>query len=56
MAGHLKENFGVSTTLTPGRNGIFEVRVNGTVVAKKTLDGFPDDTDVVRAVGAALAR
>ena len=40
--------------LVPGGRGIFEVRVNGAVVAKKTWDGFPTEQACVSAVGEAL--
>lgn len=42
--------------LVPGSGGIFEVAVDGKVVAKKGLLGFPDEQAVVKAVGAALKR
>ena len=42
--------------LIPGSGGIFEVAVDGKVVAKKGLSGFPSEQDVVKAVGAALKR
>ena len=42
--------------LVPGSGGIFEVAVDGKVVAKKGLTGVPSEDDVVKAVGAALKR
>ena len=42
--------------LVPGSGGIFEVAVDGKVVAEKGLSGFPSEQDVVKAVGAALRR
>ena len=42
--------------LVPGSGGIFEVAVDGKVVAKKGLTGFPSEDEVVKAVGAALKR
>ena len=42
--------------LVPGSGGIFEVAVDGKVVAEKGLSGFPNEQDVVKAVGAALRR
>ena len=42
--------------LVPGSGGIFEVSVDGAVVAKKGLTGFPSEQDVVKAVGGALKR
>lgn len=52
----LREEFGVEARLIPGRGGIFEVRVDDRVVAKKTFDGFPMEDEIVRAVAALLAR
>ena len=46
----------METELIPGSGGIFEVAVDGKVVAKKGLTGFPSEEDVVKAVGAALRR
>ena len=37
-----------------GSNGIFEVAVDGCVVACKTRSGFPEPEDVVNAVAQAL--
>ena len=42
--------------LVPGSGGIFEVAVDGKVVAKKGPTGFPSEQDVVKAVGTALKR
>ena len=42
--------------LVPGSGGIFEVAVDGRVVAKKGLTGFPSEQEVVQAVRAALKR
>jgi len=50
----LREELGVETTLVPGHRGIFEVRVDGAVVAKKSLDGFPRPEQIVEAVRSAL--
>jgi selenoprotein W-related protein len=46
----------VEADLIAGSGGIFEVAVNGKVVAKKGLTGFPSEHEVVKAVGAALKR
>lgn len=40
--------------LVRGHGGIFEVAVDGRVVAKKTFDGFPSEEEILRAVGEAL--
>jgi len=55
VAALLKKELAVSTTLIKGGGGMFEVAVDGAVVAKKTLSGFPKDRDVVEKVRAALA-
>jgi selenoprotein W-related protein len=52
----LREEFGVEARLIPGRGGIFEVRVDDHVVAKKTFDGFPMEDEIVQAVAGVLAR
>ena len=41
-------------SITPGGRGEFTVWVDKTTVARKTLDGFPDDADCLDAVRAAL--
>ena len=52
----LKQALGVESQLIPGSGGIFEVAVQGKVVAKKSMEGFPTEEDVVKAVGSALKR
>jgi selenoprotein W-related protein len=42
--------------LIPGSGGIFEVAVDGKVVAKKGKNGFPTEIEVVDAVRQALGR
>jgi selenoprotein W-related protein len=39
--------------LIQGSGGIFEVAVDGHVVARKSLGGFPSEKDVVDAVSKA---
>jgi selenoprotein W-related protein len=46
----------VDAKLVAGSGGIFEVAVDGKVVAKKGMSGFPTEQEVVKAVGAALKR
>jgi selenoprotein W-related protein len=46
----LREVLGVEAELLRGSGGIFEVRVDGNVVARKTLDGFPTPEQIVEAV------
>jgi selenoprotein W-related protein len=50
----LKEELEVEAELKPGSGGIFQVAVNGRVVAKKSLLGFPSEAEIVEAVGKAL--
>lgn len=54
MAAALKQDLGVDSSLSKGSGGIFEVAVNGKVVAKKGLAGFPTETEVVAAVRREL--
>jgi len=46
-AAELKKALGVEPELVAGSGGIFEVAVDGRVVAKKALTGFPSEQDVV---------
>ena len=46
----------MESKLVPGSGGIFEVAVDGQVVSKKGLSGFPTEDEVVAAVRKALAR
>lgn len=39
-----------------GRNGIFEVAVDGKVVAQKTFSGFPSEPEIVSAVAKELGK
>ena len=49
----LRDALDVEAQLIKGRGGIFEVKVDGQVVAKKTYDGFPTNEQIVEAVRAA---
>lgn len=53
-ASALSKELGVAADLVPGKGGVYEVRVGDAVVAKRSLGGFPDDAEVVKAVSAAL--
>ncbi len=46
----------METKLVAGSGGIFEVAVDGKVVAKKGMGGFPTEQEVVKAVRDALKR
>ena len=50
----MKEELEIDPALKVGSGGIFEVSVNGRVVAKKSLLGFPSEGEIVEAVGKAL--
>ena len=53
-AAALQEELNIDATLIKGGRGIFEVKVDGVRVARKTLDGFPTEDEVVDAVRGAL--
>jgi selenoprotein W-related protein len=50
----LKERLGVDATLIKGAGGVFQVAVDGEVVARKTLDGFPTEDAIIDAVRARM--
>lgn len=50
----LREKLHIDAQLVKGSGGIFEVAVDGKIVAKKTLAGFPLPDEIVEAVRAAL--
>lgn len=50
----LREELGLEATLQQGHGGIFTVAVNGTIVAKKTMSGFPDEEEIVRSVARVV--
>ncbi len=52
----LKEELELDAELKPGSGGIFEVAVDGRVVAKKGMVGFPSEQEIVDAVARALGR
>lgn len=54
MAAALKQDLDLEASLVTGHSGIFEVAVDGNVVAAKSLSGFPTEQQVVDAVRAAL--
>ena len=49
----LEEELEVQAELIVGSNGIFEVAVDGKVVAAKPRSGFPEEKDLVDAVSRA---
>lgn len=55
MAALLQDRLGLAEVeLIKGHSGIFDVKVDGVTVARKTWEGFPSDEDCVSKVGAAL--
>lgn len=54
MAARIEEELGVHCDIVPGDRGEFTVWVDDAIVARKTLDGFPEDSTCVQAVAKAL--
>jgi selenoprotein W-related protein len=52
-AAALRQQLAVDATLVPGTGGVFEVKVGGEVVAKRSKGHFPDAAEIVAAVTAA---
>jgi selenoprotein W-related protein len=53
-AAELQKQLGIAATLVPGKGGIFQVQVDGKVVASKRLWHFPDAKEIVTAVADAV--
>lgn len=53
-AATLREKLALVATLVPGKGGIFEVRVGDEIVAKRVKGHFPETTEIVKAVSAAV--
>ncbi|QIG96962.1 MULTISPECIES: SelT/SelW/SelH family protein [unclassified Bradyrhizobium] len=49
----LRERFGLDAALVPGKGGIFEVRLDGKVIARRVKGHFPDASEIVTAVASA---
>jgi selenoprotein W-related protein len=54
VASALRKAFAINARLVPGTGGIFEVRVDEAVVAKRSIAGFPDTKEIIDAVAAAV--
>jgi selenoprotein W-related protein len=52
-AAELRKRLNIDARLVPGTGGVFEVRVDDKVVAKRAKGHFPDPEEVVAAVAAA---
>jgi selenoprotein W-related protein len=50
----LRDQLKLTANLVPGTGGIFEVRVDDKVVAKRAHGHFPDAREIVEAVSGAL--
>ena len=53
-AAELQKQLGIDATLVPGKGGIFQVQVDGKIVARKRLWHFPDTKEIVAAVADAV--
>ena len=57
MAASLKQRFGVDAELIRGKDGVFDVRVDGKLVfSKHELGRFPEPGEVEKALGKLKAR
>jgi len=54
VAAELKTQLSITAELIPGKGGIFDIAVDGRVVAAKSRGAFPGEQQVVDAVRAAL--
>lgn len=53
MAAELRNEFGADARLVRGKDGVFEVEVDGDLVfSKRRLGRFPDPGEVARAIRA----
>lgn len=50
----LRRELSLAACLVPGKGGIFEVRLDADVVAKRVKGHFPDTAEIVAAVAAAV--
>lgn len=50
----LQKELALAAALVPGKGGIFEVRVSDKVVARRVKGHFPNASEIVKAVAAAL--
>jgi predicted Rdx family selenoprotein len=50
----LREELGIEAELARGHGGIFTVAVDGEIVSRKTLGGFPTEDEVLHAVATRL--
>jgi len=51
----LRERFGIEPDLIKGRNGVFEVTLDGDLIfSKKTLGRFPDPDEVESVIAGRI--
>ncbi|MDF1613281.1 Rdx family protein [Stygiobacter electus] len=50
----LKNELGIEAELMPGKGGIFNITVNGEIVAKRTRYGFPQDEEILKGVSGKI--
>ncbi|WP_457797103.1 SelT/SelW/SelH family protein [Methylocystis sp. S23] len=50
----LKGNLSVAARLVAGKGGVFEVRVNPEIVARRVKGQFPDIDEIVESVSKAV--
>lgn len=55
-AAALKRELGLEADLRQGPSGVFEVSVDGSVVARRKFLGLPSEEEIVEAVSSALGR
>ncbi|MCC8955470.1 SelT/SelW/SelH family protein [Bradyrhizobium sp. Pear77] len=51
----LRERLGLDPELLPGKGGVFEIKLDGKVIAKRVKGHFSDAAEIVTAVAAARA-
>ncbi|WP_375785513.1 SelT/SelW/SelH family protein [Bradyrhizobium sp. Pha-3] len=51
----LRERLGLDPELVPGKGGVFEIKLDGKVIARRAKRHFPDAAEIVTAVAAARA-
>ena len=54
VADALSQSLGLSAQIVAGGGGIFEIRVDDSVVAKRTREHFPDAAEIVELVSQRL--
>lgn len=55
-AAAVKDALGLEASLRPGSGGIFEVKVDGNIVAKRSRAHFPEAEEIVQLVSEAMGQ